>query len=191
MEGCRRDKDKVILAANRELSLIQSLSILNHIRRCGECRRVFDEYRRISRLLRHLPEFTLSENAVKRIEARSGIRTKEPSFLVDFLSIIFFSRIKFAGALSVIIIGLFAVLLFRPEMRNSKTNNSMPQFSSSDVSLANQQAREALEILGKFINKTKTQIEYDILSQKVSKPLNKGINTVTDIFKVGDKNESN
>lgn len=190
MSNCTMDKDILILAANKDLPVIKRIKVYTHIKKCADCNKEFKEYKQMSGLMNELPEYSASERLVKNIENKTGVKTSEPSILEDLLSIILYSRIKYAASASLVIV-ITGIILFRTEFRMPVTNNAEKYYSSAEIDAANTKTQEALSILGKFLNKTQDQFKNEILGAKVYRPLNKGINTVTDIFKNGDKNETN
>jgi|GEM_PF-4324231 len=190
MTNCTMNKDIIILAANRDLKVPKRIRIYIHLRKCEECRKIYQEYRILSGLLGELPEHQVSDSLIKSIENRTGVKQSEPSVLDDLLSIFLFSRVKLAGA-AVVILAVISVLLFRTNIGELDGTKADYYYSSADINSANVKTKEALALLGKFLDKTQVQIESEILGKKVSRPLNKGIKTATEIFNTGDKNESN
>lgn len=64
-----------------------------------------------------------------------------------------------------------------------------PQYSEEEIARANMQVKESLALIGTVLNKTQNTIEEEIFSKRVAKPINKGINTVNNLFSNGGKNE--
>lgn len=190
MSNCIINKDFLILAANKDLPVIKRIKVYAHIRNCADCNREFYEYKQMSGLMNELPAYSAPERLVKDIENKTGVKTSEPSILEDLFSIVLYSRIKYAASAAVIIV-IIGIILFRTDFRMPVLSKTEKYYSSAEIDAANLKTQEALSILGKFLNKTQDQFKNEILGAKVSRPLNKGINTVTDIFKNGDKNETN
>lgn len=190
MDNCKKDKEILILAANKDLPLLKRIEVLYHVRRCKECKKIFLEYKMLSGMIRGLPEYEAPDSVMKAVENKTKVKTSEPSVLEDLLSVLLYSRIKFAGAAAVIIV-MLSIAVFRlnsHEMNKSAADN---YYSSTEISSANVKTKEALALLGKFLNKTQVELKSEILGQKLADPLNKGINTATQIFINGDKNEKN
>ncbi len=56
------------------------------------------------------------------------------------------------------------------------------KYSESKINNADQQARKAFAIVGKFFKQTRTTLENEIMDERIAKPINDGIGIVNNLF---------
>jgi hypothetical protein len=173
-------KSKIISSAYKDASLIDKISVWLLIRRCEEAKKIFDSYRSTANEVAKLaedecPEFIIDSVKIERTFFKSG-------FVADLYSILFVRPI---ASLAVVIIVVSAIIF--GTIRNRTVEY---EFTEAEVIKADKQARHAFAIVGNIFRETKQTLENDVLGDKVSKPLNKGLRIINNLF-AGEKNELN
>lgn len=110
-------------------------------------------------------------------------RTENKSFLFDFYSIFFTKPLASTlVAASLVIVVVLASLFNSPAVQQAS-------ITQAELDSAQKQTKEAISIVARVFAKTKKTLETDVLAQKVSEPISKGINTINELFIEGGKNE--
>jgi len=144
---------------------------------------LLEQYSNTAASVHSINEEECPREVIEKIEDLTKSRTNSRSFLSDWLSI-WYSRpvMSTATGLVVVAVLVFSIFIHRP--------NQHLEVSSEEVRLAELQTQKALEIVGKIFAKTRSTFKNDILVEHVSKPINKGINKVNNLFNTGGTNES-
>jgi hypothetical protein len=112
---------------------------------------------------------------LKSVERKTvPLRTTRVSFVNDFLSIIM-ARPVVSLATTLILITTIISTLF--------INRGTPQtYSTYDIDRADRQARYALTIVNKIFTQTNSTLKEDILTDRVSQPINNGVSIINNLF---------
>jgi len=187
-EKCKKLEPYIINAAFNDGKLIEKIKAHFHLQHCDKCKSLYNEYKTASNAIHKLPVIDCPDDIIKRTEkiiGKSGFTT--PSFLLDVATI--FTRINFRTVVvSFLIVICFTVgiLLFR-----NKSETAQAQYSSEEISKANNQAQHALALVGKILNGTQSKLNDEIISKHIAKPLGKSITVINNLFESGGKNENN
>ncbi|MDP3583149.1 MAG: hypothetical protein Q8S39_14535, partial [Ignavibacteria bacterium] len=110
------------------------------------------------------------------------VKTNKPGFLNDLYTIAFARPVV---SLAVVLVVISAITF--GIIRNKTVEY---EFTEAEVIEADKQAQQALAIVSNIFEQTKTTLEDDVLGNKVSKPLNKGLGIINNLFE-GENNEIN
>ena len=143
--------------------------------------------RKISELLKEFRETAETVKSIKLDECPNEViagisrNTKfeysnKPSLLFDIYSAVFAKPVVSAATLSTIVL----VIIMAVSFNISQTYDG---YEKAEVELANRQAKYALAVINKVFSNTRNSLAKDILTDKVSKPINEGIETVNKLFK--------
>jgi len=186
---CERYTGLIVKAAYSDASFIERIKVYLHLRKCKICKNLYNEHKIAAKALQQLPEYECPAPVIEKVQSVIGEKqTATPSFIIDFYSI--FERIsvrKIAGGLIIIILVVAFAILYRQNYKSLESK----KYTKAQIEKANIQAQQALIIIGNVINSTQAKLEKEILPEKVSKPINKSFYVISDLFKSGDKNESN
>ncbi|MCX6150441.1 MAG: hypothetical protein NTX22_07975 [Ignavibacteriales bacterium] len=188
-EECKHIFIPIINTAYGDASIIQRLKVFHHLKKCSNCKSLYLEHKIAAEALHVLPEMECPDSIIQKIESRIGERKFEAtSFLVDFYSI--FTRVSYKTAI-VSVVTIAVLVVFAISLRNNNKSNDATKYSTLEVEHANEQAKQALALVGKVLNSTQSRLEKEILTKQVANPLNKSLNAINDLFKSGEKNEKN
>lgn len=188
-EECNKFYSSVISAAYDDISVIKRIMVFYHLRKCSNCKKLYNENMVIAKTLHNLPELECSMSVIKKVQEVVGESKQEPAtFIFDIYSI--FSRISFKGMITSLV-AIIIVIIFALFYRQNLQKSEAIKYPQSEIEKANLQAQQALVLIGKVLNSTQAKLKTDVLPAKVAKPLNRSLGVINDLFKSGDKNEKN
>lgn len=175
--------NKIISAAYGDAGPGDRFYVYLKTRKDPEMKKIYNEYKAVARLVGKIKELECPSDIRKLNSMPKAEMEKEHSFAYDLYSVLF---VKPVWTFSVVIIFISVVALsvvFRK-------NEIQRTYSQKEIALADKQATQALKMVGDILNRTKSTVVREILPEKVSKPLNKGINVVKDLINEENKNEN-
>lgn len=174
----------IISAAYGDAGLLNNIKVYAEARRNPEVKHLLDEYAETARSVHSLPLDECPDEIVEKVRAQTNTDIKEErSFSLDFMSMIYTRPLASAAAAAVIVILILTSLFIERTPRESI-------YSRNDVELASAQTKQALAIVGQIFNNTQESIKKEILGDKVSKPINKGINVIDELLIEENDNET-
>jgi hypothetical protein len=157
--------NRIISAAYGDSSLREQIKIRRIIKSDAEAEKIYNSYKRTALNVHKLPDIGtppyLIENAKKRIGPKTYL-----SF--DMLR----PAAGFAVILIAAVIGFFSLLETRQQ----------PAYSEAEIQTAEIQARESIAIVNRILNRTTSAIGNEILPDKVSKPVQKGLDIINNLL---------
>lgn len=176
-------KNKIIAAAYKDASWLNRVLVWRLISKNEEAKRIFNLYRTTANEVAKLTEEECPRFVVDSAKEKAGvISTDKPGFLNDFYAIVFTRPV---ASLAVVLVVISAITF--GVIRNKTVEY---EFTEAEVIEADKQAQQALAIVGNIFEHTKTTLEEDVLGNKVSRPLNKGLRIINNLFE-GENNEIN
>ncbi len=175
--------NKIISVAYGDASLNDKIKVMYIASRNEEVRDLLNSYKRTANEVKQLGEEEAPPELLKKIEHRNvPAKTIRNKFVFDFLSIIF-SRPIISAATSVILIAavITSLIINKPVQYN---------YSTAEITVAEKQAKYALELVGKYFNETHSTLQKKVFGNAVAKPFNHSIGIVNNLLE-GDKNEKN
>ena len=176
-------KNKIISAAYKDATWLDRLLVWRLISKNEEAKRIFDLYRATANEIAKLTEEECPGFIVDSAkEKTNATKVNAPGFLNDFYSIVF---VRPVVSLAVVIVVISAITF--GIIRNKTVEY---EFTEAEIINADKQAQQALAIVGNIFEQTRSTLEDDVLGNKVSKPLNKGLGIINNLFE-GENNEIN
>jgi len=177
--------NKIISVAYADASLKDKIQVMRAASRSREVRDLLNSYKSTAGEVKQLGEEEIPHELIKEIEIKTiPVKVIKNKFAFDFLSIIF-SRPLVSAVTSIILIATVVVSLIinKPVQYNYN-------YSNADITVAEKQAKYALDLVGKYFNETHSTLKKEILGEAVAKPFVHSVGIVNNMLK-GDKNETN
>jgi len=171
--------NKIISAAYGDASIRDKFFVMKAVSRDPEIRNLFNSYKRTAGEIKKLIEEDCPSELLGSIKTVPLTKTIN-SFFFDFYSVVF-SRPIVSALTTVIMVAAIAIALIvnKPVRLNIK-------YTQTEILTADQQARKAFAIVGKFFSQTQSMLENEIIGGRVAKPINEGIGIVNNLFE-GEK----
>jgi hypothetical protein len=163
-------EEKIIAVAYGDSSVIDRVKIWFLSLKNQQVKILLNEYKTTAKAVQEIDEKTLPEKVLQSIKSKINFKREVG------LSFSFFNP-KFAVAGSLLMIVCAAVISYFTFFNQ---DNNTTKYSKSEIELAQKQARESLEIVAKVFRRTEVDLDHDILTKKISKPLNEGLTIVSD-----------
>ncbi len=163
-------EEKIIAVAYGDAPIIDRIKILFLSLKNQQIKILLNDYKVTAKAVHKIDELKLPVEVVQSSMDKIDLN-KEERFLF------FYTHPKFAMAGSLIAIICIAIISYFTFFHQ---NSTMTKYSKAEIELAQKQARESLEIVAKVFRKTEADIDKDILTKKISKPLNEGLTIVSD-----------
>jgi hypothetical protein len=157
--------NRIISAAYGDGRFIDRLMVRRIIRRDPEAKRVYDSYRSVARKVHHMTGVTCPPELLEKTKKKINIPVVERN---QFL--------RPAAAFAVIFI---AAVLAVFSLMNSETNS---EYTAAEIRTAEVQTRQSLALVNRILNRTTSTIGNEILPDKVSKPVQKGLNIINNLL---------
>jgi hypothetical protein len=156
--------NKIISAAYEDGSMIGKRKIKKIIRTDPEAERIYTSFKEVADKVHDLPERKCPDEVLWRAEEK-----------IDLTEVRRSSFLKPAAAFAVILIAAVVALF-------SLINKEKQTYSHQEILAAEVQAKESLALVSRILNKTTSTLGNDILPDKVSKPVKKGLNIINNLF---------
>ena len=156
--------NKIISAAYGDCSFIDKIKIIILTRQNPEAAKIYNDYREVAGRVHSLPVVECPEKILEKTEARIHLTGANRHFL------------KPVAAFAVIIIAAVVAMF-------SMLDKERPQtYTAAEVRTAEIQAKESLLMVSRILNKTTSTLEKEILPDKVSKPVKKGLTIINNLL---------
>ncbi|MBU0561716.1 MAG: hypothetical protein KKD86_18000 [Bacteroidetes bacterium] len=165
--------DEIISVAYGDASIFTKIKIRMLAKKNLEVKNLLDEYSETSGAVKKISIDKYPDELLINLKSTSVNKTK--SFLNDLYAVFFSKPILSAAAIGIVL----AAIISSVYLRNT---NSYDAYTLAEVENAEMQTRQALAIIGNVFNKTQKSLSQEILADKVSRPINDGINTVNKLF---------
>ena len=164
-------KELLIKAAYGDLSLPEKVKALVLIKRSGEAERFYKAYKKTADEVRKLRKGNLPSGTIEKldsfVEEKTGRKRKKS----------FAASPGFVVAFSILLIAIFTFTFLK------RNTNYYGDYNEQTVENATQETLASLKLVAKIFSKTKKMVVNDILVNKVSEPINNGLNQVEKIIK--------
>ena len=172
-------KDKIISAAYGNGSLPDRLTVRRLIFSNEEAERLYLSYKQTASEVKQIAEEECPSDILKTVqhETNRALENKG-SFMSDLYSAVF-SRPIISAVTTVVLVTsiVIALIVNRPVQYN---------YTHEQIIDADRQTREAFLIVGKILKETNATLQNEVLSERVSKPLNQSIRIANKLFE-GEK----
>lgn len=174
--------NKIINAAYGSAGITDRLVVWLNVKKNSEAEKIFNEYKKTASAVKTLKQAQCPEAIVNKALAEAELSKKRKHSIN--LSRVFFTKGFAFGSIVALVIAVTTALYL------NKKENTEEVYTEEQIELAEKQTKEALALVGKVLNNSKTILKNEVLYKQVSKPINVSIRTVNYLFKKGDKNES-
>jgi hypothetical protein len=153
--------DNIISVAYGDAGLIDKIKIYFDARRNPAVKKILNEYRETANKVHMIqPEEFIGKLPVKG----SGIS----NWLLNYLYI-FFREPIISTAIALMIIASITGYFI------TNTNHKTTGYSNKELMIADQQAKETFALVASIFDRTKDELKYNIINDKINKPINKGL----------------
>ncbi|MFA5804318.1 MAG: hypothetical protein WC879_06710 [Melioribacteraceae bacterium] len=170
--------NKIISVAYGDAKLIDKFIVMRASAQNPEIREALYSYKQTAKEVEVLREEEYPDDLFRNVIRKNIHASKNTtSFLFDLYSTVF-SRPIISAVTTIILITVIVTTLIvnKPAQLNY-------HYSQTEINDADQQARKAFAIVGKFFKQTQTTLENEIMGEHVAKPINDGIEVVNNLFK--------
>ena len=167
-------EDLIIQTAYRDVDIFNMLRIYFYAQLFEEVKEKLKNAADVKMIIHKIPKMECPEYIVEKARKTTNIKRKIELF--QFIYNLFMGKplVSFSAVVLILAAVSFAVL--------KENQQNEVQYSSAEIHLANKQAKEAFMLISKVLNKTKKSIKEEVFIQRVGKPINKGMNKVTELF---------
>jgi hypothetical protein len=163
-------EEKIIAAAYGDSSVIDNIKIWILSLGNSQVKNLLEGYKATAKAVHDIDEQKLSENVLKSVSNKIRFDKEEVSSFS-----LFHPKIAMVGSLIVVVcIAIISYFTFFNQ------NSTTTKYSKAEIEIAQKQARESLEIVAKVFRRTEADLDQNILTKKISKPLNEGLTIVSD-----------
>ncbi len=169
--------NKIISVAYGDAKLIDKFIVMRAAAQNPEIRAALYSYKQTAKKVGVLREEEYPDDLLRNVISKNFPASKNrTSFLFDLYSTVF-SRPIISAATTIILVAAIVITLIvnKPVQLNY-------HYSQTEINDADQQARKAFVIVGKFFKQTQTTLENEIMGERVAKPINNGIGIVNNLF---------
>ena len=169
--------NKIISVAYGDATLRDKFIVMRAAKQNPNIRETLNSYKQNAKDVNALREEEYPDDLLKNVFRKNiPFFKKTSSFLFDLYSTVFSRPIISAITTIVLITTIVTTLIV-----NRPTQISY-HYSQAEINNADQQARKAFAIVGKFFKQTQTTLENEIMGEHVAKPINNGIGIVNNIL---------
>ncbi len=169
--------DRIVTVAYGDAGIIDKLKVYFNAAKNPDVKKLLAEYKETAKAVSSFKEGNCPDGIIdsvnKKIKSELNSSRKDMLPLSTFLKkpVVVFST-------AVIVLGISALLIFnKPENK--------PEYSKTQVELAEKQVKESFALVGEVFKKTQYKLAEDVLGKQVSPPIKKGINLINNLFKGG------
>ncbi|MCX6175130.1 MAG: hypothetical protein NTZ27_10290 [Ignavibacteriales bacterium] len=169
--------NKIISVAYGDAKLIDKFIVMRAAAQNPEIRSALYSYKQTAKEVDVLREEEYPDDLIRNVIGKSlPVYKNTTSFLFDLYSTVFSRPIISAVTTIILITAIVTTLIV------NKTAQFNYRYSQTEITDADQQARKAFAIVGKFFKQTQTTLENEIMGERVAKPINDGIGIVNNLF---------
>lgn len=169
--------NKIISVAYGDATLIDKFIVMRTAVQNPEIREALYSYKQTVKEVEVLREEEYPDDLLRNVIRKNIPASKNAiSFLFDLYSTVFSRPIISAVTTIILITAIVTTLIVnKPAQLNY-------HYSQTEINDADQQARKAFAIVGKFFKQTQSTLENEIMGERVAKPINEGLGIVNNIF---------
>lgn len=175
--------NRIISVAYGDASFFEKIKIYILANKNADVKTILDNYKKVANVAHNLNTKDCPSEVVKNSKEIVGsVKESKNSLTYDLYSFIFGKPIFSAAILGVFLLAMISTFIIkRPEIHQ--------QYSKQELEIADKQIKHSLALISGVFHKTKSTVENDILTDRVSKPIKESFNIVNDYLQ-GDNNEN-
>ncbi len=165
--------DKIINVAYGDASIIERMIVYWKASRNDEARKILEEYKATAISVHNMERENLPEYVIESVRRRIEFENESENLISKIYFALFTKPIFSAAVVSIFVLAIISMFLFR---QPAPTH----EYSKAEIELAQRQLGESLAIVNKVFNKAEEKLDKEIINDRVSKQLNKGLNLVNE-----------
>ncbi len=170
--------DKIISVAYGDAGLFDKITVWIKAKTDPEVKNLLNEYSVTAESIHRLSQEDLPaeiENAIRKKVGVTNNREK-PQSQLSYAFISFFAKPAYpAAAIGLIVAVIISFMLFKQPAASHT-------YTKAEIELAQKQLEKSFAIIGKVFEDTEKQLDDEVLSKRVSKPLSKELKFLNDYF---------
>lgn len=175
--------NKIISVAYNEASILEKIKIYSLAKKDDEVKRVLEQYKRVANQTNNLEIENCPDEILEKVKEKTNYKPAEQSSLSDDLCSFVFSKPKFVMGFAV----MFLLTLASTFIFNRKDIHQ--RYTQKEIQIADKEVRESLRIVANILKQTSNTVEKDVLTDRVSTPIQESINIVNNYLQGDNKNE--
>lgn len=169
--------DRIVAVAYGDAGIIDKLKVYFNAAKNPEVKKLLTEYKETAEAVNILKSEQCPDEIIDSVNKKIKLELNSSRNNIFQLSN-FIKKPVVVFSTAVIVLGIFAVLLFNKPENKAK-------YSKAQVELAEKQVKESLALVGEVFRKTQYKLADDVLGKQVSPPIKKGMNLINNLFKGG------
>jgi len=165
--------DEIISVAYGDASIIERMIVHWKAARNNNVRKVLEEYKATANSVHNIKKEKLPEYIVEAVRRRIEFENESENLLSKIYFALFSRPIFSAAVASIFVLAIISLFLFRQPTETHK-------YSKAEIELAQRQLGESIAIVNKVFNKAEQKLDKEIINDRVSKQLNKGLNLLNE-----------
>jgi len=165
--------DKIINVAYGDARITERIIVFWKASRNGEVKRILEEYKTTASSVYNINKEELPEYVIDSVHRRIELENESESLISKIYFALYSKPIFSAAVVSIFVLTIISFFLFRQPAAKYK-------YSKAEIELAQQQLGESIAIVSKVFNKAEEKLDKEIINERVSKQLNKGLNLINE-----------
>jgi hypothetical protein len=165
--------DKIINVAYGDASIIERIIVNWKAAHNDEVRKTLDAYRTTANSVHHIQREELPDYVIESVKRRIELENESENLISKIYFALFSKPIFSAAVVSIFVLTIISFFLFRQPATTYK-------YSKAEIELAQQQLEDSFTIVSRVFNKAEQKLDKEIINDRVSKQLNKGLNLVNE-----------
>ena len=165
--------DKIINVAYGDASITERIIVFWKATRNDEVMRILEEYKATAKFVHNINKEKLPEYVVKSVHRRIEFENESENLISKIYFALFSKPIFSAAVVSIFVLALISFFLFNQPATTHK-------YSKAEIEIAQQQLEDSFTIVSRVFNKAEQKLDKEIINDRVSKQLNKGLNLVNE-----------
>ena len=165
--------DKIINVAYGDASITERMIVNWKASRNDEVRKILEEYKATAISVHNMERENLPEYVIESVRRRIEFENESENLISKIYFALFTKPVFSAAVVSIFVLAIISMFLFRQPVETSKYNKA-------EIELAQRQLGESIAIINKVFYKAEQKLDKEIINDRVSKQLNKGLNLVNE-----------
>ena len=165
--------DKIINVAYGDASITERIIVNWKATRNDEVRRILEEYKATAKFVHNVNKEKLPKYVIESVRRRIEFENESESLISKIYFALFSKPIFSAAVVSIFVLALISFFLFNQPATTHK-------YSKAEIEIAQQQLEDSFTIVSRVFNKAEQKLDKEIINDRVSKQLNKGLNLVNE-----------
>ncbi|MHA2167976.1 MAG: hypothetical protein ACXAAT_19190 [Candidatus Hodarchaeales archaeon] len=166
--------DKIIAVAYGDAGLFDKFIIYRKAKKNSCVKQLLNEHKLTANSVHNLKDIELPESTIYSVQDKMKYKSKNDFFGSVIYSGFLRKPILSAGAIGIVVLIVSILIFYQPQPE--------PTFTKAEIEFAQKQLEESISIVNKVFSKAEHQFDSEVLSNHVSKQLNKGFYLINDLL---------